>query len=295
MGERLGWIGLGKIGAPMAQTLLNKGHDLTVWNRNASRSAPLREAGARVATDVAELARASDVVFVSVADDAALRAVALGEGGALAHMPAGGVLIETSTVSPGVSAEVAQSADARGIAYLRAPVSGSVALAAAGGLTVLASGPRRTFDAVQPFLGAFSARQVYAGDGDQARVMKLAINVMVGLTAAMMGEAMALCLKNGMDRKTVLDVMGASAIASPLVQYKIEALRARDYSPKFEVTQMAKDFDLALQAGHASDTPMPLAAHVREGWSALRASGDGGEDFFKYVELVLRSAGVTEG
>lgn len=294
MGERLGWIGLGKMGAPMAQTLLDKGHDLTVWNRSAARVAPLRAAGAKVAGDVAELARASDVVFVSVADDAALRAVALGEGGALAHMPRRGVLIETSTVSPEISAEVARAADARGVAYLRAPVSGSVALASAGKLTVLASGPRAAFEAVQPLLGAFSARQVHVGEDDQARVVKLAVNVMVGLTAAMLGEAMALCLRNGMDRATVLEVIGASAIASPLVQFKLDALRARDYAPHFEVSQMAKDFDLALRAGHASDTPMPLAAHVREGWSALRAAGDGEADFFKYVELALRAAAVDE-
>lgn len=295
MGERIGWIGLGKMGTPMALNIARAGHDLTVWNRSAERCAPLRAIGARIAADIAGLAAGTDVLFVSVADDAALNQVALGEDGAVAHMRPGSVLVETSTVSVAVSDEIARLTAARGVRYLRAPVSGSVLLANDGKLGMLVSGPREAFEAVLPLLNLITAHQLYAGDGEQARVLKLTVNMMVGIIAAMTGEAMAFCLKNGVDRTTAVDGIAASVATSPLFGYKADALKARDFSPKFSVAQIAKDFDLALSAGHALEVPMPLTALVRQGWAAMIATGDGDDDFFKYTEHAIRAAGVDEG
>lgn len=295
MSERIGWIGLGKMGEPMAMNIRRAGYDLTVWNRSAERCAPLRSAGAMVADDVPGLAAASDILFVSVADDAALRQVALGDGGALAFMAPGSLLVETSTVSVAISTEIAGLAEARGVRYLRAPVSGSVLLARAGKLGILVSGPRDNFNTILPILGVITGNQLYAGDGEQARVLKLAVNMMVGLIAAMTGEAMAFCMKRGVDRATTLDGIAASVASTPLFGYKIDALKARDFQPRFSVAQIAKDFDLALAAGQELEVPMPLTALVRQGWSSLIATGQGGDDFFKYTELALHAAGVDEG
>lgn len=295
MGERIGWIGLGKMGAPMALNIAKAGHDLAVWNRSAGRCAPLRAAGAKVAADIRGLAADADILFVSVADDAALDQVALGEDGAVAHMRPGSVLVETSTVSVAISAGIARLAEARGVRYLRAPVSGSVLLANDGKLGMLVSGPREAFEAVLPILGLMTAHQLYAGDGEQARVLKLTVNMMVGIIAAMTGEAMAFCLKNGVDRATTVDGIAASVATSPLFGYKADALKARDFSPRFSVAQIAKDFDLALAAGHALEVPLPLTALVRQGWAAMIAAGDGENDFFKCTELAIRAAGVDEG
>lgn len=289
---RIGWIGLGKMGAPMAAHLLAAGHDLTVFNRTAARAEGLAAQGARVASTVAEAAHGAGAVFVMVADDAALRTMVLGPNGAIAAMAAGAVLVEMSTVSPGVSGEIASATAARGVAYVRAPVSGSVAFAEAAKLTVLASGPSEAYAAALPLLQVMSARQFHLGPGCEARILKLALNMMVGVTAAMVGEAMAFGLKNGLDRGTMLDVIGASAVASPLIGYKLSMLRDRDYTPAFEARMMGKDFDLLLAAAHAGATPMPLAAQVREGWAAMTARGDGEADFFKYVELASAMAGV---
>ncbi len=294
MGERIGWIGLGKMGAPMALNIRKAGRDLTVWNRSAGRCEPLQAAGAMVAADLRTLAANADILFVSVADDPALREVALGDDGAVAHMRPGSVLVETSTVSVAISAEIARLAEARGVRYLRAPVSGSVLLADAGKLGMLVSGPRDVFEAVLPILNLVTAHQLYAGEAEQARVLKLTVNMMVGLIAAMTGEAMAFCLKNGVDRATTVDGIAASVAASPLFGYKADAIKARDFSPKFSVMQIAKDFDLALAAGHRLNVPMPLTALVRQGWAAMIAGGDGGEDFFKCTELAIRAAGVDE-
>ena len=292
--QRIGWIGLGKMGAPMAGHLRAAGHELSVYNRTAAKAEGLVAAGARLATSPAGAATGAAVVFVMLADDAALRASLLGPDGAVAAMDRGAVLVEMSTVSPAISAEIDRACAARGVGYLRAPVSGSVAFAEAAKLTVLASGPAAVYAAVLPLLQNFSAKQLHVGGGCEARVMKLALNMMVGMSAAMMGEALALGQKNGLTREVMLEVIGASAVASPLVAYKLAMLRDRDYAPAFEARMMAKDFDLALAAAHGSNTPLALAAQVREGFSAMIAAGDGDADFFKYVELTARLAGLDQ-
>ncbi len=291
---QIGWIGLGKMGEPMARHVAAARHDLVVFNRTAAKADRLIAVGARLATSADEAALGADVVFSMLADDAALRAALLSDQGVVSVMGRGAVLVEMSTVSPGISAEIASACADRGVGYLRAPVSGSVSFAESAKLTVLASGPDAVLARVMPLLQCFSARQVHVGGACEARVLKLALNAMVGMTAAMMGEALALGQKNGLSREVMLDVIGASAVASPLVGYKLGMLRARDYAPAFEARMMAKDFDLALAAAHASAVPMPLTAQVREGWGAMIAKGDGDADFFKYVELVAAAAGMKD-
>ena len=292
--QNIGWIGLGKMGAPMAGHLRAAGHDLCVYNRTAAKAEKLMAAGATLAPTPAAAATGAGTVFSMLADDAALGAALLGPDGAIAAMNKGAVLVEMSTVSPAISAELDRACAARGLGYLRAPVSGSVAFAETAKLTVLASGPTAVYTAVLPLLQTLSARQVHVGEGCEARVMKLALNMMVGMTAAMMGEALALGLANGLSRERMLEVIGASAVASPLITYKLAMLRARDYAPAFQARMMAKDFDLALATAHGSHTPLPMAALVREGWSALIAAGDGDADFFKYVELTAGLAGLDK-
>jgi 3-hydroxyisobutyrate dehydrogenase-like beta-hydroxyacid dehydrogenase len=292
--RRIGWIGLGKMGEPMARHLRRAGHDLSVHNRTAAKADRLVAEGASLAATAAEAARGAQVVFSMLADDAALRVALLGPEGVIAAMDKGTVLVEMSTVSPAISSELDAACQARGLGYLRAPVSGSVAFAEAGKLTVLASGPAAVYAVVLPLLQTFSAKQLHLGIGCEARVMKLSLNMMVGMTAAMMGEALALGQKNGLTREVMLEVIGASAVASPLVSYKLAMLRSQDYTAAFEARMMAKDFDLALATAHGSAVPMPLAAQVREGWSAMIARGDGDADFFKYVELAAKQAGLDQ-
>lgn len=294
MTGQIGWIGLGKMGAPMSANLLAAGNALSVWNRTHAKAATLAEAGATVADTPAGAAQGAEVVFVMLADDAALRDTLLGPDGAIAAMSAGSVLVEMSTVSPEASNEVAAAAASRGVDYLCAPVSGSVAFARGAKLTFLASGPQAAYDRVLPLLATMSAQQFHVGEAGEARTMKLVLNMMVGISAAMMGEALALGASNGLARGKMLEVIGASAVASPLFLYKSDALAARDYSPAFEAWMMGKDFDLILGAAHASQTPVPLAAQVREGLSAMVARGDGDEDFFKYVELSAALAGLPD-
>ena len=229
-----------------------------------------------------------------ISDDTALRTVALGDDGVLANIAAGSVFVDMSTVSPAASAEIADAAADRGIDYLRAPVSGGVALAEAAKLTVIMSGPKRAQERCAPMFQAMSAKQLDVGVGEEARTLKLLINMMIGSTAAMMSEALAYGRRGGLDWTTMLDAIGASAAASPLVGYKLEPLKTRDFTATFSVEQMMKDFDLLLSSGRDSHAPLPMAAMVRQLLAAADAQGDGALDFFATVKAMERMAGLDE-
>ena len=290
----IGWVGLGKLGLPMAGRLAAAGYGVAGYDRDRSRIAL---AGARglvpAATPTAAVAD-KDVVFASLPDDGALRTAALGEAGLLARMRPDAILVETSTVSPEASADLAREADARGIAYLRLPVSGNPTLAEAGTLTCFASGPRRAFDRVQPLLTAFTRAQTYLGASEEARYAKLAVNLMIAVSAGMIAEALALARKGDIAWRDMLDVLAESAVGSPMVKYKVPPLAERDFSSTFSCRQMAKDLDLILGAAKAQNVPVPLAALMRETYSALIAQGDGEDDFIATVRHAERLSGLPE-
>ncbi len=292
MVDKIGWIGLGKMGVPMAGHLLKAGFDLTVYNRSSGPEAALRDAGAGVAENPAALAPNVGTIISMTSDDAALADVTDGPNGAFGAAAPGTLFIDMSTVSPDISAQVGGRAAELGLGYLRAPVSGGVALAVAGTITVLASGAREDFDKALPLFDAMAKKSFYVGEAEQARYIKLALNMMVGMTSAMMGEALVFAERGGAARDTILDVMGESAIASPLVGYKLEPMRKRDFSPTFSAKQMAKDYDLLLAAARNTDTPMPLAAFVRQMWSSMIAGGYGEEDFLAYVKTMEALSGT---
>ncbi|MBT5038940.1 MAG: NAD(P)-dependent oxidoreductase [Rhodospirillaceae bacterium] len=288
----VGWIGLGKMGVPMAGHLLKAGFALTVYNRSSGPEVGLRDAGAAVAESPAALAQNVGTIISMTSDDAALADVTDGPNGAFGAAAPGTLFIDMSTVSPDISAKVGARANELGLGYLRAPVSGGVALAVAGTITVLASGARADFDKALPLFDAMAKKSFYVGQAEEARYIKLALNMMVGMTSAMMSEALVFAERGGAARDTILDVMGESAIASPLVGYKLEPMRKRDFSPTFSAKQMAKDYDLLLAAGRNTNTPLPLAAFVRQIWSSMIASGYGEEDFLAYVKIMESLSGT---
>ena len=286
----IGWIGLGKMGVPMASHLLAAGFALTVHNRNPGPEAALRYAGADVAASPSDVAASAGIIVSMISDDAALGTD--GATGIFGAAAPGALYIDMSTVSPDMSARVAARAAECGIGYLRAPVSGGIALAVAGTITVLASGARDDYERAKPVFDAMAKKSFYVGGAEEARYIKLALNMMVGTTGAMMSEALVFAERGGAARDTILDVMGESAIASPLVGYKLEPLRQRNFAPTFSARQMAKDFDLLLGAARRTDTPLPLSAMVRQMWSSMIAAGSGEEDFIAYVKTMETLSGM---
>src|SRR5581483_9329141 len=240
--HRIAWIGLGRMGLPMAGHLLPVAAPLKVFNRSGARAEPLTAQGAVAAATVFDAAADSDVVFTMVADDAALEHVTLGPHGALVAMKKGSVLVDMSTVSPAISQKIGAAAAAREIAYLCAPVSGSTAMAETAKLTILVSGPQEAIARCEPLFARLSAKCFTVGTAHEARFVKLSLNLMIGTSAAMLAEALTLSEKAGVAWDVLLDVVANSALASPFVQYKAGQLRHRDFSPMFMAHQMAKDF-----------------------------------------------------
>jgi 3-hydroxyisobutyrate dehydrogenase-like beta-hydroxyacid dehydrogenase len=285
----IGWIGTGKLGLPMAARVAASGTDVRAYVRSRERVEAIR-ARQLVCVGFDEMA-AQNIVFSSLPDDAALRQVA---NQLIPVLRPGGVLVETSTVSPTVSAEIGEKLAEHGIAYLRAPVSGNPIAAEAGKLTVMVSGPKEAFEVVRPLLASYSQAQFWLGDAEQARYAKLAVNLMLAVSAGMLGEALALGLRGGVAAADVLDVIAASALGSPMVIGKVGFLKAGDYTPTFSGHQMAKDLDLILGAANAMSAVTPLAALMRTQFAALAARGEIDQDFIAVVKVAQGLAGLGE-
>ena len=290
----IGFIGLGKMGHPMALNLIKADHEVVVYNRSREKTQAHADAGGRVAESIAELSAASNIVITMISDDDALHGVALEDNGVVANMAEGGIFIDMSTVSPAASIKVGDATRQKNIAYLRSPVNGSVVQAADGILVILSSGPRASFDFIHPLFEIMGDRIFYLGEEEQARYLKLAINTMIGISSSMMGEALAFGEAGGLDWNTMIEVIASSAVGSPVLNYKVEALKNRDFTPAFTARQMAKDFDLALDTAKNNHIPMPITSSVRQHWSAMIGTGRGDQDFFAYVEMLEDMAGLKK-
>ncbi|TFV41676.1 NAD(P)-dependent oxidoreductase [Bradyrhizobium frederickii] len=292
--RNIAFIGIGKMGLPMSVLVAKAGYAVTASDRSTARLNEARAQGISTAAALAEAVSGKTAVITSLPDDAALRAALLGSTGLIAAMAPGAVLIETSTVSVDASTEVAAAAQARGIAYLRAPVSGNASIVHTGALTCFVSGPKDAFEKLKPLFAAFTRAQTYLGPAEEARYAKLSVNLMIAVSAAMMAESLALARKGGIAWPDILKVLDDSAVASPMVKYKTAPLRTRDFASTFSCKQMAKDLDLILGAGHAVGVPLQLAAQVRETYGALVAQGDGDTDFIATVKHLERLSGLGE-
>lgn len=290
--KKVGWIGIGKMGEPMARKIAEAGYPLTVYNRSPEKTAKLAEEGATVADDVKSLAADSDIIISMISDDNALSEVALGADGIMQNARPGTIYIDMSTVSPVASGKIATVASEQEISYLRAPVNGTVMQAEVAGLVILISGPKDTYQECLEVFEKMGDKIFYTGPGDQARFLKLCINMMVGISSAMMGEALTLGEAGGLDWEQMIEIIRNSAVGSPVLNYKEKTLKERDFTPAFTVRQLAKDFDLMLDTARNSDVPLPITSQVRQSLSSMIATGRGDQDFFAYVEMLEEMAGL---
>lgn len=283
-------IGIGKMGLPMAKHLSAAGHKVTAFDNSSSAREVARSAGIAFADSIETALVGNDVIISSLPHDNAFRAV----GSLVAqHAPDNAVYIDTSTVSLEASAEIAKLCDTRQLQYLRATVSGNNKMAEAAQLTVMISGPEATYERMKPVFMAFGPTQFYVGEDEQARLMKLVINLMIAATTSMLSEALTLGRKGGLDWHQMWDVIGASAVASPIVKAKSMQLREHDYSPTFTVTQMQKDVGLILDAGAHLEVPLSLTAGVAQQLQAASAQGDAAIDYAAVIRAAARGAGMT--
>ncbi len=286
-------VGLGRMGAPIAERVLSAGHELTVYNRSPGKADDLLARGAALGKSPKDLLGASDVCITVVSDDAALEAVTLSNGGILAGARPGTVLVDMSTVSVAASSRVAAAADEAGVGYLRAPVSGNPGVVRAGNLTIIVSGPSEPFERIEPLLKTIGPNVHYVGDADQARVVKLALQVMIGGTAELMAEALLLGEAGGVSREKLLEVMGNSAVGSPFVKYKTGPLLRDDYSATFTTAMMKKDLGLVLGFADETGVRLPMTSELEGLLDEAIEAGYADLDFMALFLALRERAGAS--
>ena len=286
----VGFIGLGSMGLPMAANIAAAGFPLVVWNRTASKSGTLATgSGARVAASPAALAAQADVVITMVSDGDVLLDLYTGSGALAGSLRPGTVCVDMSTISPGQAVELASHIDDAGSSFVDAPVSGSVALAEAGTLTIMAGGENRHVDAVRPVLEAMSARIFHMGPAGSGATIKLAVNSIVYGLGQAVSEALVLAEAAGIERARAYEVFANSAIAAPFVQYRREAfLKPGQIPVAFRMVLARKDLDLALELAGRVGAALPQSALNRTVIAEAIGAGFGDHDMSAVAEY-LRS------
>jgi 3-hydroxyisobutyrate dehydrogenase-like beta-hydroxyacid dehydrogenase len=291
MKPKIGFIGLGLMGAGMARNFLTKGYPLSVYNRSAGPAEALGKDGARVAASPKALAAESDFIFTCVSDPAAVRGVALGQDGLLAGARRGARWVDTSTIGAEASRELAAAAQAAGVGYLEAPVTGSKTGAEKGTLVVMTGGERALHDECEPVIGAFAAKVIYVGGIGAGAVMKLIGNTILSFMLEGLAEGAVLGERAGVPLEKILEVVQASGFASPYWAFKGGAMQRRDFETHFSLDLMHKDQALALAEAAARKVPMPGLAAIHQMTSMARALGLGGEDIAAQLKVVEAAAG----
>lgn len=292
---RIGFIGLGSMGAGMAGNLIKGGHEVTVWNRSADAAKPLAEQGAKVAAQASGAAEGAEVLHSMLANDAAVREVIL-KGGVLDTLPKGAVHVNHATISVELARELIEAHEARGLGYVAAPVFGRPAVAAQGGLNIVVSGKPDAVKTVQPLLELLAQKVWPMGeDPIRATIVKIGGNFMIGAAIESMAEATTLTRAHGVSAKDFLDVMSNSLFAAPIYKTYGGMIAEDTYTPAaFKLSLGFKDVGLARAAAEAKRVPMPLASVLHDALLESLASGDGDIDWAGMARVAAARARLKD-
>jgi 3-hydroxyisobutyrate dehydrogenase len=300
MSHKIGWVGAGRMGYPMASRLAKDGQDVSVWNRTKSKADPLSEYGANVVSALDEL-HDVDVLFTMVSTGKDLKQVYFGDDGVLSKgSNKSQIFVDCSSISSEDSNEIRERLNEKGVSYISCPVSGNGKAVKAGVLSIVASGPEDIFNTVKPYLETIAPRGVsYVGDGDLARFCKIAHNVMLGVVIQNLAEITILAQKAGVPRHAFLNFMNNSVMGSIFTQYKSNAFTNLDWTTTFTTPLLLKDLDLGLQSAKELGVPMPVTAATRQvvqqhAGRVEKISKDNLEkDFGMLLESVADGAGIS--
>ena len=291
--KRIGFIGLGIMGRPMARNLLKAGYPLVVWNRSRPGIEALVEAGAAEADSPRAVAERSDIVITIVGDSPDVEQVALGERGIVESAHTGLVHIDMSTISPAVVRDIAARYAEADIELLDTPVSGGEQGATDGTLAIMVGGRKEVFERCRPVLEALGRTLVYCGPSGSGQVVKLCNQVVVGLNNLAMGEALVLAAKAGVKPATMVEAVSAGAGASWVLQHLAPRILDGDFRPGFKITHQQKDLRLALELARQSAVPLPGTALVHQLFAALEAEGLGEEGTQSLVKALEKLANTS--
>ena len=299
--QKIGWIGMGRMGFPMAERLIKAGHQVAIWNRTRSKAEPLAQKGATIVGKLSDLADV-DVLFSIVSTGKDLKEVYFGKEGVLAAGRMPKIVVDCSTIAVEESAEIRRRLRELHADFVACPVSGNAKVIKAGKLSAVASGPEPAFRKIANLAEAFAPCGVsYVGEGELARVCKIAHNVMLGVVIENLIEITLLANKMGVPRNAFLAFMNNSVMGSMFTRYKSPALVNLDWTTTFTPELLRKDLDLGLELGREYDVPMPVTAATREvlqthfGAAMLKPDPEKylSEDFAALMETMALAAGMT--
>lgn len=292
MATRVGFIGLGIMGKPMARHLLEAGHVLTVHNRSRAAVEELVAQGAAEANSPAEVARASEVVFTCLPNSPDVELVALGPQGIVQGLQPGAIYVDMSTISPVVTKRVAAAIAARGATMLDAPVSGGQIGAENATLSIMVGGEEAAFQKVLPLLQAMGRNIVYIGASGAGQVAKAANQIVVGLTHEAIAEALVLAAKAGVDPARVVQAISGGAARCWALENRAPRVIRRDFEPGFYAAYHLKDLGIALDAAADVGAVLPVTAVVRELYRSLVSNGEGRLDHSAIIRVIERLSNV---
>ncbi len=290
MNKKAGFFGLGIMGSRMAMNILQKGYDLTVYNRTGSKTDELTEAGAGEADSVSQLARESDILMTMLSDPEAIIENAFGDEGILNQMQAGSTWIDFSTVNPRFTEHIYDEARKKNIRFVDAPVAGTVRPAEKGELIIFAGGREEDLIDLTPIFNAVGKKTFYLGAPGKGTSMKMVVNLMLANAMASFAEAVHLGRSLGLDYETIAQVVVGGPVAAPFLSAKSEKISAGDYSTEFPLKHMLKDLFLATHEAYYHGVPLPQASTVREMYSLAVNQGLGEEDFSAIYQLLNEKA-----
>jgi 3-hydroxyisobutyrate dehydrogenase len=292
--SKLGFIGIGYMGRPIAQRLLKAGFRLTAYDRHRTKAEELTQYGGTIAESIAELSSSCDVVLTCLASDEAVQNVYKGADGAFANAQRGALVIDLSTVNPQTSQELSRLGSARGVGVLDVTISGSTPVAEQGALILFGGGDQGCFVAAESIFRVIARRYFYLGPSGSGAIMKLVVNSLLGIGMQAIAEAVALGEKAGLDRNRLLDVLSETAVVAPAHVGKLARAMKGDYSPQFPLRLMNKDFGLILNLAAAVGAAMPATRAAFEVNAAQSAQGQE-QDFSAVILEMEKRAHLESG
>ncbi len=290
MRMRIGFLGLGTMGEPIANNLRKAGHEITVWNRTPSKADHIVSKGGKLARTARECASGKDLVFTCLSDDKALEAVLEGPDGVLAALASGDVLVDMSTAGIRAARSSSEQAAKRGASFVASPILGSKIAAEQAQIVLVAGGPAAARERARPALHAVSARMFELEEAAQAALMKLCVNAVGAAMMAGLGEALALGTSGGLAIPTIIEVLQASSFHSPLFLVKGELIEKRDWAPRFSVRLAEKDQRLAQETAAEQRVKLPVNDTVGRLLGEAIESGRGDKDIAAVADLLMEWA-----
>ncbi len=292
MSERIGFVGLGIMGKPMAHNLLEAGYEVAVYDLRPELAQELVKKGATQVASAAGAAEVSDITITMVQDGAQSKAAILGKNGVLESAKKGHLIVDMSSIAPGVSQEIAAECEKKGVAFLDAPVSGGEPGAIAGELAIMVGGNAGDFERAKPLFDIVGKSAVLCGGYGAGNVTKLANQIIVGANIHALAEALVLATKAGVDPETVFNAIKGGLAGSTVMNTKSPMMIERNFKPGFRIELHYKDINNAMETAKSLGVPLQVTANLQQVLTALVIAGEGGNDHSGIVRYVERLAGI---